>query len=338
MDIVVQKNTPVSLHQQIITQISMQIAAGLLKAGAKLPSIRALSQNLDLHHDTCLSAYQALETAGLIEIRHGSGVRVAIHGPSVKQGKWSSQPPVATSLETLADFFVKEALQQGHTWDVIAAALEKSRQALSMQGSHPLVIVHSHPDLLPIFQAELQDSLQRPVQGISLDQLNTVTDRFSHFLVSRFHYPALKKKLAASWEKLGLTVNQNLLDDHITVIEMGAIRQESELLRQLPSDSQVAICSVSTIILQQAEVMISALRGEALNIRTILVEPNFQESFNAETQAILKQSSVIFADWLCTPVLKRLTHLPIQTLRAIPAQEIDKLKAFQKSSASFNDL
>jgi hypothetical protein len=143
--------------------------------------------------------------------------------------------------------------------------------------------------------------------------------------------------LAASWEKLGLTVNSNLLDDHITVIEVGAIRQEPELLRELPSDSQVAICSVSTIILQQAEVMVSARRGEALHIRTILVEPNFQESFNEETQGILKQSSVIFADWLCTPVLKRLTHLPVQPLRTIPAQEIDKLKAFQKSSASFHE-
>lgn len=61
MEISIQKGTSISLHEQLVTQISMQIASGILKPGAKLPSIRALSQKLGIHHNTCLNAYKELE-------------------------------------------------------------------------------------------------------------------------------------------------------------------------------------------------------------------------------------------------------------------------------------
>ena len=121
MEIRIQKGTQVSLHNQIVTQISIQIAAGLLRPGAKLPSIRALSEKLGIHHNTCLSAYRELEVVGLIEIKHGSGARV-----TVLESDQTFVLPKTTDLETLADFFTREVRQRGYRWEEAQEALAAS--------------------------------------------------------------------------------------------------------------------------------------------------------------------------------------------------------------------
>lgn len=324
MEIAIQKGTHISLHQQLVTQISMQIAAGILKPGVKLPSIRSLSQKLDIHHNTCLSAYRELEAVGLIEIRHGSGARVAMIGNRLRQDG-TAQPALApTGLEALADFFMQQITRQGYTWDEALQALDKSRENLNQRECQSLIFVDIHSDILPVFQAELQDNLKRPVTAISLNRLNPDNVRTCHFLVSRYHYQALKEKLAAAW---GEALDSPLWADCMTVVDVGAVRQELDFIRQLPADSLVTVISSSTIILQQAEAVISALRGDEINVRPILAG---QESM-AETQRVLKRSQVIFADWLCAPQLEQLTRKPVHTIRTIPPHELEKLKAFQKN-------
>lgn len=323
MEIAIQKNTHISLHQQLVTQISMQIAAGILKSGIKLPSIRSMSQKLGIHHNTCLSAYRELEAKGLIEIRHGSGVKVALIGADARRDILSPQNSEPTGLEALAEFFVRQALLQGYPWEEALAALEKTRQTLSQEVDQHLVFIDIHNDILAVFQAELQDTLNRPVQAISLQLLNPEAERFSHFLTSRYHYQALKEKLAEGW---GEKLDDNRLAERITVIDVGAVRQELDFIRQLPDDSLVAVISSSSIILQQAEAVISALRGESINIRTILAG---QEPIE-ETQRVLRRAQVIFADWLCAPQLEKITRKPIHTIRTIPPHELSKLQAFQR--------
>jgi GntR family transcriptional regulator len=325
MEIAIRKGIHISLHQQLVTQISMQIAAGILKPGVKLPSIRALSQKLDIHHNTCLGAYRELEATGLIEIRHGSGARVALIGHPVRQEILSPKTSEPTGLEALAQFFVRQALQQGYPWEEALAALENSRRELSREGCRPLVFVDIHSDILGVFQAELQDALNRPVQAVSLNRLNPDTERFSHFLVSRYHYQALREKLAAAW---AVSPDDPSLNDGITVIDVGAVKQELDFIRQLPEGSLVTVVSVSTIILQQAEAVISALRGGSLITRTILAGQEPPE----ETQRVLRRAHVIFADWICAPQLESMTRKTIHTIRTIPPHELGKLQAFQNTS------
>lgn len=321
MEISIQKNTSISIHEQLVTQISMQIASGLLKPGAKLPSIRALSQKLGIHHNTCLSAYKELEKGSLITIRHGSGVRVATTDQDGKSGLFARQGQ-AIDMEQLAEFFVQQVQQNGVSWDKALAALERARQNQKAQLRQPLVFVDIHPDILPVFQAELQQALNRPVQQMLLSQIHSSTDQASHFVVSRYHYQALKDALRALW---GTETTDSQLTEKITVIDVGAVRQELDLIKQLPEGALVAVISTSTIILQQAEAVIKALRGEEIYIRPIQA----RHETMAETQRVLKRSQAIFADWLCVPELQSLTRKPIHTIRTIPAHELEKLKAFQ---------
>lgn len=161
MEITIQKDTHISLHQQLVTQISMYIASGVLKPGSKLPSIRYLAQKLDIHHNTCLSAYRELEASGLIEIRHGSGAWVTQMDSQFLQQILDSSKHEVQNLETLAQMFAQQIFQQGYSWQQALSALKKAHQKLANGASQSLIFVDIHSDILPVFQAELQDNLNR---------------------------------------------------------------------------------------------------------------------------------------------------------------------------------
>ncbi len=64
------------LVEQLRRQFTWQIAAGQLKPGDRLPSVRDLAQRLSINLHTVRSAYQRLEADGLVRTRQGSGTRV----------------------------------------------------------------------------------------------------------------------------------------------------------------------------------------------------------------------------------------------------------------------
>ncbi|MCW2305939.1 FadR/GntR family transcriptional regulator [Rhodobium gokarnense] len=67
---------PRRLYQEVADQLSRLIAGGEFKPGTRLPSERDLAQSLQVSRPTIREAMIALEIAGAIEIRTGSGVFV----------------------------------------------------------------------------------------------------------------------------------------------------------------------------------------------------------------------------------------------------------------------
>jgi len=65
-----------TLAKRISEAVIVEIRRGRLAAGAKLPSTRVLSQTLDVHRNTVVSAYEELIAQGYIEARPGSGTFV----------------------------------------------------------------------------------------------------------------------------------------------------------------------------------------------------------------------------------------------------------------------
>jgi DNA-binding LacI/PurR family transcriptional regulator len=64
------------LVEQIRRQVTWQIAAGQLKSGECLPSVRRLARQLSINLHTVRAAYQRLEADGLVLTRQGSGTHV----------------------------------------------------------------------------------------------------------------------------------------------------------------------------------------------------------------------------------------------------------------------
>ncbi len=70
------------LYVQVAQQLRARISDGTLAAGQRLPSERDLAVQFDVSRPTIREAMIALEVAGLVEVRSGSGVYVLEQGGS----------------------------------------------------------------------------------------------------------------------------------------------------------------------------------------------------------------------------------------------------------------
>ena len=68
------------VYRQIMDQLRLMIAAGRLKPGEELPTVRGLAQTLIINPNTVARAYRELEQVGVLYTRQGSGTFVATHG------------------------------------------------------------------------------------------------------------------------------------------------------------------------------------------------------------------------------------------------------------------
>lgn len=67
-----------SIARQIVDAIRLQITTTQLSVGDKLPSVRALAQQLGINPNTVAKAYGQLTTEGWLESRAGLGLFVAV--------------------------------------------------------------------------------------------------------------------------------------------------------------------------------------------------------------------------------------------------------------------
>lgn len=77
MDIIISNSSGKPIYEQITSQIKAHILSGALAAGHKLPSIRALANDLRISAITTKRAYADLEAQGFIETVPGKGSFVA---------------------------------------------------------------------------------------------------------------------------------------------------------------------------------------------------------------------------------------------------------------------
>jgi len=95
------KDSREPIYHQIENQLKALIAGGQLEAGTPLPSIRALSKDLEVSVITTRRAYQDLEQQGFIETIQGKGTFVAeVAGTSRQQVKMDA---VWRALEEAAE-------------------------------------------------------------------------------------------------------------------------------------------------------------------------------------------------------------------------------------------
>jgi GntR family transcriptional regulator len=81
MRILVRSDSPVPIYEQIVSQIVFAVAAGDVRAGDEVPSVRELAQQLVVNPNTVARAFQELERLGVVESRRGMNMVVAAEGP-----------------------------------------------------------------------------------------------------------------------------------------------------------------------------------------------------------------------------------------------------------------
>src|SRR5437899_426847 len=104
---------PGALYEQIVATISREVAAGRLKPGDALPSVRALAADLLVSLITVKRAYEELERDGIIYRRQGLGTFVAEAGAEQTRRQY----------ETAARQALQSAVEAGREGGLSDAAL-----------------------------------------------------------------------------------------------------------------------------------------------------------------------------------------------------------------------
>ncbi|MDW8068363.1 MAG: GntR family transcriptional regulator [Anaerolineae bacterium] len=112
--------SPVPIYVQIEEQVRALIAAGQLRPGDQLPTIRQLAVDLGVNYNTVARAYLELERAGVITTQRGRGTFVAGVPDEARQAQLREE-----KLHAILRAAIGEALRLGYNRDEIAAAFRE---------------------------------------------------------------------------------------------------------------------------------------------------------------------------------------------------------------------
>ena len=130
MAIRIDPNRSLPLFSQIVEGVRLEVAAGRMRPGDRLPSIRDLAVDLRVNPNTVGKAYQELERRGLVEVRRGLGnfLTGVNHGETERRER-------RLVLESRIDELVSAGLELGFTPDDLQEALAKRIQRKTDSGS-----------------------------------------------------------------------------------------------------------------------------------------------------------------------------------------------------------
>ena len=117
----------VPVYRQVMDQIRHYVAAGTLKPGDLLPSIRELAKALHINPATIVKAYSELEHAGDIAVQHGKGAFIA------ENAGRKSRTEVEREFRRRAEPLAGVAVQLGLSAERAAELLREEMQKIGRQ-------------------------------------------------------------------------------------------------------------------------------------------------------------------------------------------------------------
>lgn len=115
--------TRTPIYRQIVDQVRLAVATGVLPPGHALPSVRALAERLLINVNTVAKAFSELVRDGVLESRQSLGYFVA------PKRQMFSKAERSRRLRRAADTFVREAIFLDFAADEIQGSVEKSLTA-----------------------------------------------------------------------------------------------------------------------------------------------------------------------------------------------------------------
>lgn len=123
----IEPSSAVPIYRQIIDQIKYQVAAGVLKQGDRVPSVRELAAKLAVNQNTVLKVYNELCRENVLKIERGDGTYVSSNKQNI---------PTVERKKAVANVLREAAVQAIHleiSVEQTKELLEKEYQAIKQQ-------------------------------------------------------------------------------------------------------------------------------------------------------------------------------------------------------------
>ncbi len=300
MKISINKDSAVPIRDQLIEQLGLQIASGTLAAHEKLPSIRALADRLGVHYSTITAAYNHLADVGLLEVRQGSGVRVA------SIGRKSEAENSLLSLEEMFQDFLARASERGYSAADVSSCLGHMSQRSKIER---ILAVDANKDFHKVIVGELKPHFSIPVETITPTELLEAPQHMEKSLVvaSLYHLFSFQRHVK------DLT--------RLVACNIEPARAEMDAVAAMPKSSLVVLVSVSTTLLHMASNLVAAVRGEDLAVRSI------ERDDDKELKYIVKHADLFVCDSLSEEKLAAMVPAnKLKVFKLYPPSTIERIK------------
>ncbi len=119
MDLRLDPDSAEPIYLQIVHAIKYQVAAGRLKPGEQLPTVRELATTLRINPNTVARAYEQLDGDHVITTQQGRGTYVREHPDEAHLSRVRQE-----QLKALMDGAVGKALSMGYTSGEVREAFD----------------------------------------------------------------------------------------------------------------------------------------------------------------------------------------------------------------------
>ena len=132
MNIEINLQSHVPIYVQLMDQVKHLIAAGALKPGDQLPTVRQLAADLRVNFNTIARAYRLLDEEGIISTQHGRGTYIL----EVTTGK-QAEDLRRRGLIQLTRYYLTEAHRLGYQPAEVQETFQQKLNLWHQSGAPP---------------------------------------------------------------------------------------------------------------------------------------------------------------------------------------------------------
>ena len=156
-------SSEVPIYKQLLTQVTLAILSGELRAGDKLPSTRELARRFALHANTISAGYKLLEREGWTEHRLGGGVYVRRQVEVANTPKQMLDEHIAGFFKAVRELKMPEAEVRARV-----------AQWLTAPRADHFLLIDPDPLLRQILLTEIGQATRFPVRGASVEEGSSI--------------------------------------------------------------------------------------------------------------------------------------------------------------------
>lgn len=293
MKIWLSKNSEVSIHEQITTQIVLGVASGDLQIGQKLPGTREIARRYNVHANTVANAYRKLAEHGWLEFRKGSGFYVCE----------AQTETIENSLDKLIAEFFQKARNEGFSSIEIK---EKLNRFFTLENVDEILLIETDADYRKILAEEIRQATNLKVSETNFEDFRKNPPDENFIFVAMFDETANIKSVLPS-DKNCIFLN---------------LRSVSDSMKDQPrpsSEDLIAVVSGWEKFLLLSKTMLVAAQIDAENL--IVRNTN-----DGDWQNGLNSAAMIICDSLTAKKLDNFQNVRIFYL--IADESIEQLKQF----------
>lgn len=213
MNITIDKKNGIPLYIQVKKQIMYLIKDGTLRVGNKMPTERELSQELVVSRNTISTAYNELESKGVLKSIRGKGTFVAEEAVS-----WKNEDS-RRKINKFVDLALEESLECGiDPEDFLEIVTNRVNEKKDVMNKVTLAFVECNIEQSTMFSKEITSITNMNTIPLTLMDLESISDGTKDKLsaceaiISPFNHLNDVHEFLKGWNKeiVGVAINPNL--------------------------------------------------------------------------------------------------------------------------------